>query len=599
MTGEIKMKRAFFILLLFFLSSAKAQDFSGERAWQTGSFFAPGILPEQLDTDKPFYKTQTEDTGSVFLMEGWPIEVGLAPQYPLAADLTGDGKKEIIIAVWGTGWLHVFTLDGRYLSDAWPKKLGGPPSSPAAADITGDGELEIIVVANGEPGSEQFPNGLVHVLKANGEYVPGWPVMLDGEHIRINEVSIGDINHDGRLNIITGTGGWVRGSTPTSYYTKLYAFNPDGTVLDGWPVEPAKEHDETMVPRSPKVLVDLTGDNHLEIVTGYFSQGRPSEKVHAVYAVGSAGQTLSGFPVITEYWNWALGAADMHMDGYYEILCHGQKYDRFGNIDTTWNKQEGVISPLAFADVNNDGYPDLIYGWGEVNVVDRFGNPLPGWPQLTRPQGDLVDGNPVAGDITGDGNVEILIGSYRTNQIFAWHNNGRPVEGFPVSTGDYNDRIMISDLDGDGNIELISACRDSFVYVWKILSENPCTRLDWPMFQRDERRTGTFPSTVTSVREKENRLPISIALEQNYPNPFNPSTQIRFSLDRPLKAELSIYNILGRKVKTLLFSHLGAGKHTAEWNGTDTNGNAVSGGVYLYRLYAGGEVVQRKMVYLR
>jgi len=69
------------------------------------------------------------------------------------------------------------------------------------------------------------------------------------------------------------------------------------------------------------------------------------------------------------------------------------------------------------------------------------------------------------------------------------------------------------------------------------------------------------------------------ALEQNYPNPFNPSTTIRFSLERPGFARLSIYNLLGQEVATICATDLGAGQHTMKWDARN-----LPSGVYFYRL---------------
>lgn len=88
-------------------------------------------------------------------------------------------------------------------------------------------------------------------------------------------------------------------------------------------------------------------------------------------------------------------------------------------------------------------------------------------------------------------------------------------------------------------------------------------------------------------------------LYQNYPNPFNPSTNITFTLPGETQASLSIYNIEGRLVKTLVNGLIGGGLRTVTWDGTDANGNPVSTGVYLYRLRAGGNVMTKKMILLK
>ncbi|MCC7142017.1 MAG: T9SS type A sorting domain-containing protein [Candidatus Eisenbacteria bacterium] len=88
-------------------------------------------------------------------------------------------------------------------------------------------------------------------------------------------------------------------------------------------------------------------------------------------------------------------------------------------------------------------------------------------------------------------------------------------------------------------------------------------------------------------------------LFQNTPNPFNPRTSIRFSLAAGGPAELFIYDVNGRKVKTLVSGNLTAGEHTEVWDGTDDAGRKVGAGVYWSQLKAGGYESNKKMVVLK
>ncbi|MCK5052542.1 MAG: T9SS type A sorting domain-containing protein [Candidatus Cloacimonetes bacterium] len=75
----------------------------------------------------------------------------------------------------------------------------------------------------------------------------------------------------------------------------------------------------------------------------------------------------------------------------------------------------------------------------------------------------------------------------------------------------------------------------------------------------------------------------------NYPNPFNPTTTISFSVPEKSKVDLSIYNIKGQKIKSLVRESVESGKHSVIWNGVDSFGNSVSSGVYLYKLNVNGK----------
>jgi formylglycine-generating enzyme required for sulfatase activity len=87
-----------------------------------------------------------------------------------------------------------------------------------------------------------------------------------------------------------------------------------------------------------------------------------------------------------------------------------------------------------------------------------------------------------------------------------------------------------------------------------------------------------------------------VSLRQNFPNPFNPSTVILFSIQSPGFVVLSIYNVLGQKVKTLLEGYSVAGEHTVVWDGDIENGDRASAGIYLYRLKYENRVLTRKMI---
>lgn len=90
--------------------------------------------------------------------------------------------------------------------------------------------------------------------------------------------------------------------------------------------------------------------------------------------------------------------------------------------------------------------------------------------------------------------------------------------------------------------------------------------------------------------------PLSV---QSYPNPFNPQTQISFALPSAAEVELHVFNILGKRVATLVERRLGAGEHRYIWDGRDLQGRPVASGVYFYRLSADDVVHTGKMVMVR
>ncbi len=102
-----------------------------------------------------------------------------------------------------------------------------------------------------------------------------------------------------------------------------------------------------------------------------------------------------------------------------------------------------------------------------------------------------------------------------------------------------------------------------------------------------------------TVQEILAQLPSEFALSQNYPNPFNPVTHIRFTLPRPDKVTLRVYNLLGREVATLKEEWLDLGEHEVLWNGYDRFGRPLPSGVYFARLAGSGHSRTVKMVLMK
>lgn len=92
---------------------------------------------------------------------------------------------------------------------------------------------------------------------------------------------------------------------------------------------------------------------------------------------------------------------------------------------------------------------------------------------------------------------------------------------------------------------------------------------------------------------------IEFQLLQNYPNPFNPGTQIRFRIPETSNVVVTIFNISGEEIRTLVNERFDPGSHTLLWDGNDSAGNPVSAGIYLYRLETGDITKVRKMTRLK
>jgi hypothetical protein len=108
-----------------------------------------------------------------------------------------------------------------------------------------------------------------------------------------------------------------------------------------------------------------------------------------------------------------------------------------------------------------------------------------------------------------------------------------------------------------------------------------------------------IPVGVLTGAGEAAETPARFALGQNYPNPFNPSTTIAYELPEESFVTLSVFNLLGQELRTILADLRGGGSHTAVWDGLDGAGREVPSGTYIYRLSAGRFQESRRMMLVR
>ncbi len=108
----------------------------------------------------------------------------------------------------------------------------------------------------------------------------------------------------------------------------------------------------------------------------------------------------------------------------------------------------------------------------------------------------------------------------------------------------------------------------------------------------------TYLLETVSISDMQS-MPSEFSLFQNYPNPFNPVTTIQYELPKRTEVQIRIYDLLGRKIATLVNQIQDAGFKSIQWNATDDHGKPVSAGSYLYQIKAGELVQTKKMVLLK
>jgi len=147
---------------------------------------------------------------------------------------------------------------------------------------------------------------------------------------------------------------------------------------------------------------------------------------------------------------------------------------------------------------------------------------------------------------------------------------------------------MTTGVDGDGQPH-----DDAFILGWQ-QDNGGLVLVDYVLGELDndevefEASPLQLPNTQTGIEDEEVSLPDAYSLAQNYPNPFNASTTISYNLPNDAFVTLEIYDIMGRKIETLVSEEKSAGSYSVIWNA-----DRVSSGVYMYRIVA-GDYIQTK-----
>ena len=171
-----------------------------------------------------------------------------------------------------------------------------------------------------------------------------------------------------------------------------------------------------------------------------------------------------------------------------------------------------------------------------------------------------------------------LSGSYTTSVISSGHN---------FFVGTYTGGVFASSDDGTTWRSISDGLTDMSVGSLEIK--------DAMLFSSTSSGVWKRPlSEVTSVPKENGLLPKDYGLEQNYPNPFNPTTTIRYALPQRSHVTLTVFNMLGQVVATLVHEEVEAGSHEVMFDGT-----GLASGVYFYRLRAGVFVQSRKLLLLK
>jgi len=520
-------------------------------------------------TSEPFYEVQIPIDIEISLNQfGFPISGITIKSSPLIADLDGNSLNEIYFGA-DDDTFYGYQIAGLELSGFPIDANDNIRSSPAGGDIDGDGDKEIVFGSN---------DGKLYAVNTNGTSVLTFTQSGD----IVGAPALGNFDSDDELEIIF--------TTSNSSSSNVYGINGDGTDLDGFPISIG----EKMLVGA--ALGDLEQDGSLDIVVVTWE-----DNIHAFNADGS---TKNGFPVETgERFNSPPTLVDLDNDGDLEIVAgndDGELYclDHDGSIMAYFSTGDDIRGGISVADLNSDGsleillagYDDHLHVWNPESNAELDGFPIDlGYNSLS---------SPLTVDLDDDGDLEI-VACMKQGNVFVFHHDGSNFTSFPTSVaGNIESTPAVGDLDNDGDYEIVIGTTQG-LQVFDIKS-NKGEMFSWKLHRGNETRTGYFDNlTLASLDDGASVTPTEFLVSPNYPNPFNPVTHVDIALPESGKLIVSIFDLSGRLINTLIDDNLEAGSYSVTWHGNNQMGQFMPTGIYFMKIISGANMKTQKLALIK
>ena len=586
----------------FGLSVATAGDVNGDG-------FSDVIVGALL------YDNGQSEEGRAFAYHGSATGLGLSPAWTAesnqadaqfgasvgtAGDVNGDGFSDVIVGAHrydngqtdeGRAFVYHGAAAGLGLSPAWTAESNQASASfgfsvATAGDVNGDGFSDVIVGAVGyDNGQSDEGRAFVYHGSATGLGLsPAWTAESDQlEAFFGNSVgTAGDVNGDGFSDVIVGASGYDNGQTGEGRaFAYLGSFA--GLVLfPSWTAE--SDQASAQFGRSVATAGDVNGDGFSDVIVGayVYDNGQTDEGRAFVYHGSATGLSLSSAwtaesDQATAFFGFSVGTAgDVNGDGFSDVIVGAWLYDN-GSSD------EG----RAFVYYGNDG-----------DGLDR--SPRQARSDDSAPISLLGNSDsPSAFRLEALGRTPAGRGKVRLQ----WEVKplGAPFDGAGLVTGPSSD-TGIPTFGGSAVplSELASGLSAQTLYHWRlrIVTNSPFfPRSPWlsmPGNSRTEMDVRTAPGS--SDVADEDRPTFSLRFERIESNPVIESTRLIFVSPSIAHVRLTIHDVTGRLVATLLAQDVTAGPHTIDWNARDERGGRVPVGVYLARLESDDGIAVTKLV---
>ncbi len=364
------------------------------------------------------------------LLPNFPVTVTTGDHFKWPAvvdDIDGDGKQEIIAAAitsTNTARIYIVRGDGT-LYAGWPMPevsiWNGASISdvtPAIADIDGDGQKELVFYSK-----DSLGNPYLHAYHKDGLEVTGFPVYLNLLNASIQSaVTIADLYGDGKKEIILGD------------YDKLYVFDRFGNLLPGWPYQTIPVNGKVELFQSTPAVGDLYGNGKLEIIATAMpngSLGNGSDML--LYALNPDGTIVTGFPHSTgqiQYTGWPLNSpsvGDFERTGKDEVAVGSMYLSIHTLTGTKTIAQFPNRAAPAVSDVKGDGnFEFAASGCTFLGFANPDGTSL--WQSGSIPSPACFYDPAVTADLDNNGKMEMaaILSNVTTSgaSVFLWEMDG-------------------------------------------------------------------------------------------------------------------------------------------------------------------------------
>ena len=512
----------------------------------------------------------------------------------------------------------------------------GPPWNMVGPfDFDGDGFGDFVVSSSY---AGEFCNGVYHYEAAGNDSLElKWVYTFYGlscSYDAYSSVAVGDIDGDGNQEILSlvDTSPGVSGQKGL----QIFEWSPDSLSFLSQPTYTWDMGLDSVWEASQIYVEDLDNDSKEEIIVsvmdGPWSQlGLGGTSRLMIFELESATDDSAIFNIeyTDEVWsNWSgynISVGDLDNDGLKEIYTVGYEYfhliihESTGEDEYAYQTDFYISSELyeranqgiVVTDIDANGENEMICLTSGVNSL--AGELLtPGSFFIASGVGDVsslsysnfnlfssYDGGlrqVAVGDADGDGSLNIYLAGHYDEAVYDWEYGG----GDPMDPNNYVEKAIFMDDTTDnftpGNDQ--GRVRVAKLFTGDIDNDGSGDIVfTSASFAADKPHLYMIEHSGTLVASEENpSIPNKISISQNYPNPFNPETRFQYNIPVDGIVSIEVYDILGKKIKTLVNQWKSAGVHNEIWSGQNDNNQMVSSGVYFYQVKVGDEQITKKMI---